>query len=85
MLYLTFPQYVLMERLDKTVPSPAPVFVELVCPKTAPVHVPLVTMATPVRDPALVALNVARNACVVTGAFVIVKQGNAGALLVGQV
>lgn len=85
MLYLTIRQCVLMERLDRTAPSPAPVFVELVCQKTAPVHVPLVTMATRVRDHVLVALNAARNACVTTAAIVIVKQGNAGALLVGQV
>ena len=73
-----------MERLDRTVPSPAPVFVAHVCLKTAPVHVPLVTMVTPVRDPAPVALNAARNACAATGAFVIVKQDNASALLAGQ-
>ena len=74
-----------MECLDRTVPKPALVFVALVCPKTAPALVPLVTMATPVKDPALVALNAARNACVATEAFVIVKQDNAGAHLAGQV
>ena len=74
-----------MERLDRTVPRPAPVFVVPVCPKTVLVHVPLVTMATPVRDPAPVALNAVRNACATTGAFVIVKQDNASVLLVGQV
>lgn len=76
---------VLMERLDRTVPRPAPVFVVLACPKTVPVYVPLVTMATPVRDSALMVLNAARNACVIMGAFVIVKQDNASVLLVGQV
>ena len=74
-----------MERLDRTVPRPAPVFVALVCPKMVPVNVPLVTMATPVRDPATVVLIAARNACVETRAFVIVKQDNATVLLVGQV
>jgi len=74
-----------VERLDRTAPRPALVFVALVCLKTVPVYVPLVTMATPVRDPALVALNAARNACAATGAFVIEKRDNASVLLVGQV
>jgi len=85
MLYLTFRQCVLVECLERTVPRRAPVFVALVCPKTAPVHALLVTLATLVRDPAPVALNAARNACVAMEAFVIVKQDNVGALLVGQV
>lgn len=74
-----------MERLDRTVPRPAPVFVALACQKTVPVDVPLVTMAIPVRDPVSMVLNAARNACVVTGAFVIVKQDSASVLQVGQV
>lgn len=83
-ILLDFLQCAPMERLDRTVPSPAPVFVVFVRLKTVPVCVPLVTMATTVRDPAPVALNAARNACAETGAFVIVEQDNASAPLAGQ-
>ncbi len=76
---LPFHQCVLKERLDRTVPSRAPVFVGLASLKMAHVRAPLVTMATCVRDQSV------RTARVAMKAFAIMKQDSADALPVGQV
>lgn len=83
-----FHQCALRDHLAQTVPSPAPVLVELAVPMKAPVYVPLVTMVTSVRKPAPVGcmgLGVVRNVCVTMEPFVIMKQDSAGAHLVGPV
>ena len=65
--------------MDRTVPSPAPVFVELVTLRMAPVFVPLVTMVTCVRGQSVRTVRVTKEL------FAIERQDSVGVLLDGQV